>query len=178
MRDIAGAFNRQYGTDYFPLPEPLIQGVATRVMSLRDGTKKMSKSDASDYSRINLTDDADTIALKIRKAKTDPEPLPETIEALKTRPEADNLVTIYAALAGQTKEAALARFAGQQFSGFKAALVDLAVAKLSPISDTMNRLLKDPAEIDGILQRGADKANVIAGQHWNEVRDLVGLLRV
>src|SRR5207237_265498 len=121
-RDIAGAFNRRYERDFFPLPEPQIFGEATRVMSLRDGTKKMSKSDTSDYSRINMTDDAETVALKIRRAKTDPEPLPHTIEALEKRPEADNLVSIYAALADLTREAALARFAGENFSTFKEAL--------------------------------------------------------
>ena len=126
-RDIAGAFNRRYERDFFPLPEPQIFGEATRVMSLRDGTKKMSKSDTSDYSRINMTDDAELIALKIRRAKTDPEPLPHTIEALEKRPEADNLVSIYAALADLSREAALPRFAGENFSTFKEALSALAV---------------------------------------------------
>src|SRR4051794_20816064 len=125
-RDIAGAFNRRYGVEFFPLPEPQILGAATRVMSLRDGTKKMSKSDASDYSRINMTDDADTVALKVQKAKTDPEPLPDTVAALETRPEADNLLGIFAALAGISLEQAVARFAGQPFSGFKRELSDLA----------------------------------------------------
>src|SRR5438034_8119475 len=125
-RDIAGAFNRRYGRDFFPLPEPQIFGEATRIMSLRDGTKKMSKSDMSDYSRINMTDDADAIALKIRRAKTDPEPLPHTIDALEARPEADNLIGIYAALADMTREAALARFAAQNFSTFKEALSALS----------------------------------------------------
>ena len=132
MRDIAGAFHRHYGAEIFPVPEPMILGAATRVMSLRDGTKKMSKSDASDYSRINLTDDADTIAQKIRKAKTDTEPLPDNLPALASRPEADNLVTIYAALAGVTREQVLAAFAGQSFSTFKTKLVDLAVGQLAP----------------------------------------------
>src|SRR5207248_7336439 len=118
-RDIAGAFNRRYEREFFPLPEPQIFGEATRVMSLRDGTKKMSKSDTSNYSRINMTDDSELIALKIRRAKTDPEPLPHTIDALEKRPEADNLVGIYAALADQTRDAALSRFAGQNFSSFK-----------------------------------------------------------
>src|SRR6202030_676081 len=118
-RDIAGAFNRRYERDFFPLPEPQIFGTATRVMSLRDGTRKMSKSDTSDYSRLNMTDDADTIALKIRRAKTDPEPLPHTVEALERRPESDNLIGIYAALADLARDAALARFAGEHFSTFK-----------------------------------------------------------
>src|SRR5437899_1225680 len=126
-RDIAGAFNRRYERDFFPLPEPQIFGEATRIMSLRDGTKKMSKSDNSDYSRINMTDDADSVALKIRRAKTDPEPLPHTISALEQRPEADNPVSIYAALAGLDRGAALARFAGENFSTFKEALSGLAV---------------------------------------------------
>src|SRR6185437_4261198 len=125
-RDIAGAFNRRYGVEFFPLPEPMIFGTATRVMSLRDGTKKMSKSDTSDYSRINMTDDADAIALKIRKAKTDPQPLPETVAAAEARPEADNLVGIYAALSGVSLGEAVQRFAGWNFSDFKAELADLA----------------------------------------------------
>jgi tryptophanyl-tRNA synthetase len=176
-RDIAGAFNRHYERDFFPLPEPQILGEATRVMSLRDGSKKMSKSDESDYSRINLTDDADTIALKIRKAKTDPEPLPEKVEDLEKRPEADNLVTIYSALAGAARQDTLDRFAGQQFSAFKGALVDLAVEKLAPISAEMNRLMADPAEIDRILRRGADKANEIASANLADIKDIIGLLR-
>src|SRR5438552_10711279 len=118
-RDLAGAFNRRYGVEYFPLPEPQIFGAAARVMSLRDGSKKMSKSESSDYSRINMTDDADTVALKIQKAKTDPHPLPDSAAALEARPEADNLLGIYAALAGQTRDQAVARFAGQSFSSFK-----------------------------------------------------------
>ena len=139
--------------------EPLIGGPAPRVMSLRDGTKKMSKSDASDQSRINLTDDADTIAAKIRKAKTDPEPLPDTADGLKDRPEARNLVNIYAALAGHTVDQVVRDFAGAQFGTFKPALADLAVAKLSPITSEMNRLMADPAEIDRILGDGAERAD-------------------
>ncbi|MFM2042168.1 MAG: tryptophanyl-tRNA synthetase TrpS [Pseudomonadota bacterium] len=177
-RDIAGAFNRYYKAEYFPLPEPQILGEATRIMSLRDGTKKMSKSDESDYSRINLTDDADTIALKIRKAKTDPEPLPETVEDLEKRPEADNLVTIFAALTDRGRKDVLADHAGSQFSAFKAALVDVAVSRLSPISAEMNRLLGDKAELDRLLKRGAERANAIAATHMAEVKDLVGLLRL
>ena len=176
-RDIAGAFNRFYNQDYFPLPEPQILGEAARVMSLRDGTKKMSKSDESDYSRINLTDDPDAIALKIRKAKTDPEPLPDSVESLEKRAEADNLVTIYAALADTSRQQVLDQFAGQQFSAFKVALVDLAVAKLSPITARMNALMADKAEIDRILRRGADKANELATRHMDEIKDIIGLLR-
>lgn len=176
-RDIAGAFNRHYGVDYFPLPEPQILGEATRVMSLRDGRKKMSKSDESEYSRINMTDDADTIAQKIRKAKTDPEPLPETVEALEARPEAANLVTIYAALAGESREKVLASFAGAQFSGFKTALVDLAVDKLSPITRRMNELMADKGEIDRLLRQGGERAAEIGERHLTEVKDILGLLR-
>ncbi len=154
-RDIAQKFNNDFaqsihahgfGEQFFPLPEPLITGEATRVMSLRDGSKKMSKSDASDYSRINLTDDADAIAQKIRKAKTDPEPLPSEEAGLKARPEADNLVGIYAALADTTRVDVLSQFGGAQFSTFKTALVDLSVAKLSPIAGEMQRLLRDPGD--------------------------------
>jgi tryptophanyl-tRNA synthetase len=174
-RDVAVAFNRAFGQDYFPLPEPLILGDATRVMSLRDGTKKMSKSDESDYSRINLTDDADAIALKFRKAKTDAAPFPETIKELETRPEADNLVAIYAALADQTRQNVLTAHAGAQFSAFKTELTELAVSKLSPITATMRELLADPAEIDRILTAGAAKANALTQKHIREIRDLVGL---
>jgi tryptophanyl-tRNA synthetase len=138
----------------------------------------MSKSDESDYSRINLTDDADAIALKIRKAKTDPEPLPDTVEELEKRPEADNLITIYAALDRATRKDTLARFAGTQFSAFKGQLVDLAVATIAPITTEMNRLLADPAEIDRLLKRGAERAAAIAGPTMAEVKDIVGLLRV
>lgn len=176
-RDIAGAFNRHYGQDCFPLPEPQILGEATRVMSLRDGRKKMSKSDESEYSRINMTDDADTIAQKIRKAKTDPEPLPETVEALEARPEADNLVTIYAALAGEGREKVLATFAGAQFSSFKTALVDLSVAKLAPITRRMNELMADKGEIDRLLRHGGERAAAIAERHLVEIKDVIGLLR-
>ncbi|WP_448191757.1 tryptophan--tRNA ligase [Azospirillum sp. sgz301742] len=176
-RDIAGAFNRHYDTEYFPQPEPQILGEATRVMSLRDGTKKMSKSDESEYSRINMTDDADTIAQKIRRAKTDPEPLPDNLEDLEKRPEADNLVTIYAALSNETREQAIQRFAGAQFSGFKAALVDAAVAHLAPITTRMTQLLSDKAEIDRILRRGGERAAALADTHLAEVKDIIGLLR-
>ncbi len=176
-RDIAGAFNRRYERDFFPLPEPQIFGEATRVMSLRDGTRKMSKSDTSDYSRINMTDDAELIALKIRRAKTDPEPLPDSITALEARPEADNLVGIYAALAGLTREAALARFAGKNFSTFKEALSALSVEVLGRIGGETRRLLADPGHIDGVLRRGAERAAAISMPVLREVKDITGLLR-
>ncbi|MBL9073913.1 tryptophan--tRNA ligase [Tabrizicola sp.] len=176
-RDIAIKFNNDYGVDFFPVVEPLIEGAATRVMSLRDGTKKMSKSDPSDQSRINLTDDADTIAAKIRKAKTDPAPLPDTAEGLKDRPEARNLVNIYAALAGHTVDQVIRDFAGAQFGTFKPALADLAVAKLSPITSEMNRLMADPAEIDRILGDGADRADAIARPILEQVYDITGMIR-
>ena len=176
-RDLAGAFNRAYNREYFTLPEPMIIGEATRVMSLRDGTKKMSKSDESDYSRINLTDDADTIALKFRKAKTDADPLPETLAELEKRPEADNLVTIYAALSDKTRQDILSAHAGAQFSGFKKDLTELAVAKLAPIADTLRRLMGDVAEIDRMLAKGAEKANAVTQKHLREVKDIVGLWR-
>ncbi len=186
-RDIAQKFNNDFaasiadnglGEDgYFPLPEPLITGPATRVMSLRDGTKKMSKSDPSEYSRINLTDDAETIALKFRKAKTDPEPLPSEEAGLKTRPEADNLVGLYAGLAGISKAEVLREHGGAQFSAFKPALAELAVDKLAPIAAEMRRLLADPAEIDRVLAEGSERAGALAEKTMNEVRDIVGLLR-
>jgi tryptophanyl-tRNA synthetase len=176
-RDIAGAFNRRYERDFFPLPEPQIFGEATRVMSLRDGTKKMSKSDTSDYSRINMTDDADAVALKIRRAKTDPEPLPHTIEALEKRPEADNLVSIYAALADLNRGAALARFAGENFSNFKEALSGLAVDVLGRIGGEMRRLLAEPGHIDQILRHGSERAAAIAMPVLREVQEITGLLR-
>jgi tryptophanyl-tRNA synthetase len=185
-RDIAQKFNndfaesiraRGFGDAFFPLTEPVIQGPATRVMSLRDGTKKMSKSDASDNSRINLTDDADTIAQKIRRAKTDPEPLPTEEAGLEPRPEADNLVGIYAGLADVAKAEVLKQFGGGQFSTFKTALSDLAVAKLSPIAAEMKRLTADPTYIDSVLADGADRASVIAGETMNAVKDILGLIR-
>lgn len=175
-RDIAAKFNHDYGVDFFPIPEPVIEGAATRVMSLRDGSKKMSKSDPSDMSRINMTDDADTIAKKIRKAKTDPEPLPETLDGLDDRPEARNLVNIYAALAEQTAEQVVSDFAGQQFGQFKPALVDLAVEKLSPISSEMARLMNDPAEIDRILTDGSQRARALTAPILRRTYDIVGLV--
>jgi len=185
-RDIAMKFNNDYGASiashgygdfFFPLPEPIIQGPATRVMSLRDGSKKMSKSEPSDYSRINLTDDADAIAQKIRKAKTDPEPLPSEPKGLEPRPEADNLVGIYAALQGVSKAQVLSEFGDGQFSTFKAALVDLAVAKLGPIGGEMKRIVQDPVYIDSILADGAQRAQVIAAETMKAVKDIVGFVR-
>jgi len=176
VRDIAGAFNRRYGVEYFPLPEPQIFGEATRVMSLRDGTAKMSKSDNSDNSRINLTDDRDTIARKIRMAKTDPAPLPDDPKDLEGRPEAANLIGIYAALADLPRDAVLARFAGAQFSAFKEVLTALAVDVLGPIGEEMARLRKDPGAVDAILRDGAEHANALAEKHLAEIDDLIGLL--
>ncbi|WP_374545884.1 tryptophan--tRNA ligase [Rhodoblastus sp.] len=185
-RDIAQKFNNDFAESiaanghpegFFPLPEPLIQGPAARVMSLRDGSKKMSKSDPSEYSRINLSDDADTIAQKVRKAKTDPEPLPTDKDGLAGRPEAENLVGIYAALSDTPAEAVLRQFGGAQFSAFKQALVDLAVAKLGPIGAEMRRLEGDPAYIDSVLRDGAQRAREIAGPIMGQVKDILGLLR-
>ena len=176
-RDIAMKFNNDYGVNFFPIVEPVIEGAATRVMSLRDGTSKMSKSDPSDQSRINLTDDADTIAKKIRKAKTDMDPLPDHVEGLKDRPEAKNLVNIYAALAGHTPAQVIKDYAGAQFGTFKPALADLAVAKLSPITTEMSRLMQDPAEIDRILGQGAARADAIARPILNDVYDIIGMIR-
>ena len=175
-RDIAIKFNNDFGVDFFPITEPVIEGVATRVMSLRDGTKKMSKSDPSDMSRINLTDDADTIALKLRKARTDPDPLPDSLDGLAERPEARNLVNIYAALSDTTPDAVIAEFAGQPFSAFKPALADLAVAKLAPLSSEMARLMQDPAEIDRILADGAVRARAIAAPILRRTYDIVGMV--
>ncbi len=185
-RDIAQKFNLDFaesiaanghGEMFFPLPEPLIQGPATRVMSLRDGTKKMSKSDPSDLSRINLSDDADTIAQKIRKAKTDPDALPSELAGLEKRPEADNLVGIFAALNGQTKAEVLKTFGGANFSTFKSALVDLTIAKIVPIGEEMKRLTKDESHIDGILRHGAGRARHLAEATMTAVKDIVGFVR-
>jgi tryptophanyl-tRNA synthetase len=176
-RDIAQKFNNDFdAAGFFPLPEPVIQGPATRVMSLRDGSAKMSKSDPSDNSRINLMDEAAVIASKIRKAKTDPEPLPETLEALKARPEADNLVGVYAALSDRTKAEVLAEFAGQGFGAFKPRLADLAVAVLEPVGDAMRRLMADPAEIDRVLKAGAEKARAVADPIVEETKRKVGFV--
>jgi tryptophanyl-tRNA synthetase len=176
-RDIAQKFNNDFGVSFFPPPEPLIFGQAARVMSLRDGTKKMSKSDASDYSRINMTDDAATIAQKIRKARTDPHPLPESAAGFKDRPEAANLVGIYAALADQTVEDVLKRFGGEQFSTFKQHLADLAVAKLGPIQDEMRRLMADPGHVDRILAQGVARARALSEPVMKDVMHIVGFLR-
>jgi len=182
-RDIAQKFNVDYassiealghGESFFPLTEPLIAGPATRVMSFRDGTRKMSKSEPSDMSRINLTDDADAIAKKVRKAKTDPEPLPHDPEGFADRPEAENLVGIFAALDGTTVPEVLTSFGGGPFQTFKAALVDLAVEKVGPIGAEMSRLLADPGHIDGILSDGAERARAIAGPVMRDVKRIVG----
>jgi tryptophanyl-tRNA synthetase len=176
-RDIAQKFNNDFGApDFFPQPEPVILGPGTRVMSLRDGAKKMSKSDESDASRINLTDDADAIANKIKRAKTDPNPLPENKDGLAGRPEAENLLSIYAALSDRALDAVLADFAGKQFSEFKNALADLTIAKLEPITAKMRALLADPAEIDRVLQDGAAKARAIAAPIMAETKKLVGFI--
>jgi tryptophanyl-tRNA synthetase len=184
-RDIAQKFNNDYRSqiadtgkyadgEFFPLCEPVIMGPATRVMSLRDGTKKMSKSDASDLSRINMTDDADTIGKKIQKAKTDMDGIPSEVAGLAGRPEADNLVGIYAALNNITKPQVLTQYGGAQFSSFKKALADLAVSRLSPVNTEMRRLSADPAEIDRILKDGADRASAIASPIIAETKRLVG----
>jgi tryptophanyl-tRNA synthetase len=174
--DIAQKFNHDYGVDFFPTIEPLIQGVAARVMSLRDGTKKMSKSDASDQSRINLTDDDDTIADKIKRAKTDADLLPDTLDALAARPEARNLVTIMAAVTGTTPEAVLDEHAGRGFADFKPALRDALIAHLAPIRAEMTRLLQDPGALDAELRRGADRAEAIASPICARAEEIVGFL--
>lgn len=186
-RDIAQKFNHDYGVEFFPVVEPIITGAATRVMSLRDGSKKMSKSDPSDMSRINMTDDASAIAQKIRKAKTDPEPLPgpetltdagqPTAEALAARPEAYNLLSIYAALSDRTVADVVAEFAGQQFSGFKPKLADLAVAVLGPMGAEMKRLVDAQDHIDTVLRDGGERARALAAPILREVYDVVGLLQ-
>ncbi len=176
-RDIAIKFNHDYGVDFFPVVEPVIEGAATRVMSLRDGTKKMSKSDPSDQSRINLTDDADAIAAKIRKARTDPEPLPESVAGLDGRAEARNLVNIYAALADIAPDDVIAQYGGQGFGAFKPALAELAVEKLSPLNAEMRRLMQDPAEIDRLLGTGAVRAREIAQPILERTLEIMGMIR-
>jgi tryptophanyl-tRNA synthetase len=180
IRDLGAGVEMAVGEEtvhgFFPITEPIIEGEATRVMSLRDGTKKMSKSDPSDLSRINLTDDADTIAKKIRKAKTDPQPLPSETDGLKERPDADNLVGIYAALAETTREAVLSQFGGQQFSAFKPALADLAVDKLAPIASEMRRISADQTYVDSVLRDGGERAGKLAEATMKDVRRIVGLL--
>jgi tryptophanyl-tRNA synthetase len=185
-RDIAIKFNADYADaikeagiedgQFFVPPEPYITGPATRVMSLRDGTKKMSKSDPSDLSRLNLTDDADTIAKKIRKAKTDPEPLPSEKEGLKGRPEADNLTGIYAALSGESVDQVLAQYGGGQFSVFKNALADLAVAKLGQVGGETKRLQADQAYVEGVLKDGSERARAIAAPIMRRAREIVGFI--
>ena len=176
-RDIAQKFNNDFGVpDFFPQPEPVITGPATRVMSLRDGAKKMSKTEESDNSRINLTDSAELIAQKIRKAKTDPLPLPADKKEFEGRPEAENLINIYAALADTTQEAVMGEFGGRQFSEFKNALADLTVAKIAPIASEMRRLLADEAELDRILKDSAAKARAIAEPIMAEVKRVVGFV--
>ena len=186
-RDVAQKFNNDFEDSiraqgfadglFFPLPDALIMGPATRVMSLRDGTKKMSKSDPSDYSRINLTDDADSIAQKIRKAKTDPQPLPSEPDGLEGRPEADNLVGIFAALASRDKADVLREFGGGQFSNFKNALAELCVSELSPVAGEMRRLIADPGHIDAILADGAARAHQLADDTVKRAKDIMGFLR-
>jgi len=173
-RDIASTFNTRYGVEFFPQPEPYITGPAPRVMSLRDGTKKMSKSEPSDMTRINLTDDADTIAKKIKKAATDPHPLPDDMDGFDGRPEALNLITIYAALAEESREDVLAQFAGKMFGEFKPALAELAVAKMSPITTRMNELMADTAALDRILKDGSEKARTLAGPIVREASEIMG----
>jgi tryptophanyl-tRNA synthetase len=175
-RDIAQKFNNDFGVEFFPIVEPLIFGEATRVMSLRDGSKKMSKSDPSDQSRITFTDTADEISKKIRRAKTDPEELPSETEGLKERPEASNLVGIFAALSNQTSADVLQEFGGRGFGDFKPALAELAIEKLAPISDEMRKLMADPGHIDAILADGAERARAIAEPILSEVHEIVGLI--
>ena len=177
VRDIAQKFNNDYKSqNFFPIPEPLIQKKLSRVMSLRDGKSKMSKSDESEYSRINLTDDADAIEQKIRKAKTDPESLPSSPEGLEGRAEAQNLVGIYAALADVSVEAVLKEFGGRGFGDFKPALAELAVTKLSPMGEKMRELLELPEDIDNILDEGAARAQAIVAPIIDSVSDIIGLL--
>jgi tryptophanyl-tRNA synthetase len=177
-RDIAQKFNNDYGCPgFFPLPEAMVQGPGARIMSLRDGTKKMSKSDPSDQSRINLTDDADTILQKIKKATTDPQPLPETVEGLEGRPEVTNLVGIYAAMADLTQADVLAEFGGKGFGAFKPALAGVLADRLGPLAAEMRRYLADPAEVDRLLRDGADRANAIASPIMADVRQVLGLWR-
>lgn len=176
-RDIAAKFNHDYGVDFFPITEPVIEGPGMRVMNLRDGSKKMSKSGASDMERINMLDDADTIAKKFKKAKSDQELLPETVEGLAGRPEAKNLVEIYAALGDSTPAEVVAEFAGKQWGAFKPVLADLAVAKLAPISTEMGKLMDDPAEIDRLLAKGAGRAREIAQPILDKTYEMVGFVR-
>jgi len=176
-RDIAQKFNNDFGAEgFFPLPEPLITGPATRVMSLRDGSKKMSKSDPSDFSRIALDDDADLIAKKIRKARTDADPLPDSLDGLEDRPEAQNLVAIFAALSGRTPEEVISEYAGAQFSVFKPALVDLAVGALAPMAAKIKEFDDTPDYIDSVLRDGAERAGAIAEPIMQEIKEIVGFI--
>jgi tryptophanyl-tRNA synthetase len=177
IRDIATKFNTDFGTELFTLPEPHIADTAARIMSLRDGTAKMAKSDPSDMSRINLTDDADTIAQKVRKAKTDPEPLPETLEGLEGRPEARNLIAIYAALADREQQVVLAEYSGRGFGAFKPALADLLVETMRPIKTLLDSLRTNPDELDSILIRGSEKAAAMAQPTLRGAYEAVGLQR-
>jgi tryptophanyl-tRNA synthetase len=177
-RDIAQKFNMDFGVELFPLPEPVIQGPATRVMSLRDGMRKMSKSEPSDMSRINMTDDADQIADKIKKAKTDPDVLTADVAALKSRPEAENLVGIYAALSGETVAQVLAQFDGKGFGVFKPALAELVVSKVAPITAAFRQLKNDPAHLQAVLKNSAEKAQAVTSRTLAEVYDAVGFVRL
>jgi tryptophanyl-tRNA synthetase len=174
-RDLATKFNQDFGVDLFTLPDPFIAPAAPRVMSLRDGSAKMSKSDPSDASRINLVDSDDVIAQKLRKARTDAEPLPGAMDGLADRAEARNLVTIFAALEGTSPDAVLARYAGQGFGSFKPALADLAIATLGPIRDRMTRLLDDRTAVAAVLARGAERAGALAGPTLLAAKKAVGL---
>lgn len=176
-RDIASTFNNRFGVEYFKMPEPQILGDATRVMSLRDGSKKMSKSDESDYSRIHLSDEDDLIRLKIRKAKTDPEPLPATQEELSTRPEALNLVTLYSACQNLSINEVCARYAGANFSEFKADLADVLIGTFSPITHEYNKIIQDRGYLDTIIRQGRDYAQEIASQTIKEVYGIVGFVQ-
>ncbi len=175
-RDIAQKFNNDFNTELFPIPEPLIFGEATRVMSLRDGSKKMSKSDPSDYSRIMLTDKAEDISQKIKKAKTDSEPLPQNKESIKKRPEVENLISIYASLQDISIDQVISDFSGKEFSVFKKNLADLAVSKLEPITSEMNKLMDDRSYIDSILNKGKDKAISVAEPVLAKTKEIIGFL--
>ena len=175
-RDIAQKFNNDFKTDFFPIPEPLILGEATRVMSLRDGSKKMSKSDPSDYSRIMLTDTAENITQKIKKAKTDPEPLPQDKTGLEKRPEAENLISIFASLQDTSIESVIKDYAGKEFSTFKKDLADLSVSKLEPITSEMNKLMSDVSYIDSILNQGKENAIVVAEPVLQKTKEIIGFL--
>ena len=177
-RDIANAFNSMFGQNFFPLPDPIIQKTAARIMSLRDGNSKMSKSDLSDFTRINLNDEDDLIFQKIKKAKTDPEPLPETLKELEHRPEARNLVGIYAALTNQSETAVLLEFSGEGFGKFKPILADCLINAIAPIRDEMNKLLTDTFELDRVLVNGARKAESIAEPILAKCKEVMGFVQI